>query len=228
MRTLILVSILFFSLNAYSQVLSDININCFRDSQAKFIGGEDALNKFFGLNLQYTKDMSYGTMIGVIIIDQYNKEYKTLMINSLGKSCDNEFNRVVQLTKHKWEKNDSINTLYCVINIEFSYAGSKYFIDYQGQPDFIIGGIQLKIYIDKKIKSDEKLVATVNKYYSEKNYKKALPIINQLIKRNPYYSTFYVMRIKSLLSLGKDATKDYWVLTEFLNERKYIDILNNE
>ncbi|MFB6344014.1 hypothetical protein ACE1ET_20005 [Saccharicrinis sp. FJH62] len=67
-------------------------------------------------------------------------------------------------------------------------------------------------------------MTSLNNQYSRNNYKKVLKITDELIRRNPFYDVLYVMRIKALNELGKDASEEYWFLSEFLNEKKYKDL----
>lgn len=221
----ILILTLLFSLISYCQTIQEININDIQYNKAKFIGEEDALQRFFAMNLRYPMDLNYGTLIGIIIIDQKANTIKTLTLNPPGKSYQKEFERIAQMTIDKWEKVDSINTLYCTLTIDFSFMSKNYFIDFQNQPKFISANVVVKNYDSKKLKSDESLIETLNESYAQKDYKKVENITKELIKRNPFTESIYVMRIKALNELGMDASEEFWILTEFLNKKNYSNIL---
>lgn len=205
------------SIKSFGQKLQDIKFKDLAINQAKFEGGENELKKFFAMNLRYPMDLNYGTMIGIVIIDQEKEKLNTLTFNSPGKSYDAEFKRVVKLSQNKWIKNDSLDILYSVLTLDFSYEGSNYFVDYDHQPEFITGNIFLKNFSDNKLNSDEDLISSLNESYKGGEYKKVLKLTDELIKRNPFYPNFYVMRIKALEELGKDSSEEKWVITEFLN-----------
>ncbi len=219
MKNLILLLFITLTLNSFGQKLQDISFEDLNTKQANFIGGTDELKKFFAINLRYPQDIKYGTMIGIVIINQKNNELKTITFNSPGKSYDKEFDRVVQLSKNRWEKNDKLNILYSTITLDFSFEQSNYFTDYDHQPNFIAGNIYLRNYANKKLKSDDKLVKELNENYSKKEYKKVIKLTNELIARNPFYPNFYSIRIKALKALSQDISKDQWILKEFLNQK---------
>ncbi|MFB6344015.1 hypothetical protein ACE1ET_20010 [Saccharicrinis sp. FJH62] len=78
MKLVILFLVISFSIDIYSQNITDINIEDLQNKQAKFIGGNDALQNFFIQNMRYPLEMDYGTMIGIIIIDQKMRLLKPL------------------------------------------------------------------------------------------------------------------------------------------------------
>jgi|SRR5690554_3816010 len=225
MKTTILFLSILFSLSSYSQTFHDLNINDLQKNKAKFIGEEEAIQRFFAMNLRYPMELNYGTLIGIIIIDQKVHTIKTVTLNSPGKSFQKEFERVAQLTTDKWEKVDSVNTLYCTLTVDFSFISNDYFIDYQNQPKFLSGNLVAKNYASKKLKSDESLIESLNEFYAQKDYKKVENVTKELIKRNPFTESIYVMRIKALNELGLDASEEFWILTEFLDKKNYINIL---
>lgn len=225
MKPTILFLILLFSLTTFGQSVYDLDISNLQNNKAKFIGGEENLQRFFAMNLRYPMDLNYGTLIGIIIIDQKANSIKTLALNSPGKSYQKEFERVAQLTNNKWDTVDSVNTLYCTLTIDFSFTSNEYFIDYQNQPNFISGNLVAKNYSSKKLKSDETLIESLNEYYAQNDYKKVEVISNELVKRNPFTESIYAMRIKALNELGLDASEEFWFLTEFLGAKKYSNIL---
>lgn len=166
-------------------------------------------------------------MIGIVIINQNKNKVKTIILNSPGISYSKEVERVVQLSKNKWEKNDSLDVLYSTITFDFSFVNSNYFTDYDNQPKFVVANIALMNFVNKKLETDDKLVKELNDTYSQKDYKKVDKITKELIARNPFYPNFYLMRIRALKALNKDFSEELWMLTEFLNQKEYKNLEQN-
>ncbi len=225
MKKLFLFIFLGISICSYGQKLIDIHNSDLLNHQACFIGGNDLLKKLVATYIRYPENIKYATMIGIIEIDQEKDVINSFTVNSPGDSYDKEFNRVAQLTKGKWEKNDTINTLYITLTLQFKSSSSNYFVDYDSQPSFILGNIFIVNYADENFDSDESLINSLNENYKNQDYKKVLKISKELISRNPFYPNLYLMRIKALKELQKDPSEEIWFLTEFLNNKQYQSIM---
>ncbi len=221
MRLPLLLLILLLYANLHGQDVDISNITNLKHNQAEYIHGELAFKKYLHLNFHYPNEHKYGTMIGIIEFNQSEDKLNTIVVNSLGKSFDIEFERLVKETKGKWKRNDSTSVLYKIVILECYLQRQKRFFKPEDIPSHFTNAIAIKYVDNKLLETEKELERKLDIHYTEKKLDSSLMILNELIRRNPLKVNFYVTRIQILTELQQETCLDYWILTELLGHNDF-------
>jgi hypothetical protein len=181
----------------------------------RFKAGEMGYVSFFSKSIHFPEsDILKGTIANSITKITLNPEGKIIevsFINPIDSSIDNEVLRVVESSKMYWEKCDSIrHDQVFYIQIAFSLSGFKpNLCKPKSQmikklfPEPIVAGIPqsllptLSKWNDSKkpIEKNEDLAQKLDSNLYNEKFQDALPLLNELIKRDPFNRDLYKTRI---------------------------------
>jgi hypothetical protein len=182
----------------------------------RFKYGETGFVSFFTKNIAYPelaiKNGTVGHSIIRVSVDSTGTINGINIINPIDSIIDNEVLRVIYLSRKQWKSCDTIKKdQVFYIQIAFSLPGflpnlcvpkSKEILKYFPEPIVITPPKLLKSDISKENDSiqffyvkNEELSEKVNSFMDKGKYEEALPIINELIKRDPFNRDLYKVRI---------------------------------
>lgn len=152
-----------------------------------------------------------GTLIGGLVFKEGKSRF--ILLNSSEKSLNLEFKRVMARMMKKFQIS-GVDTL--LFHVEYKHTDHNYFVDLKNKPDIIQKPIIMKsrgqISSPSKNRSNSNPVNYENinlvklrKYVDKEKYKKAVSLVNSMIKRNPYMPEFYHLRALCYSNLGKET-----------------------
>jgi hypothetical protein len=179
----------------------------------RFKGGEGNYISFFSKNITIPgpelKNGIFGNLIIKIAIKPSGEINEITVINPIDSIIDNEVIRVIDLSREFWKRMDSVKynqNIY--IQVGFSIAKylpnlfnpkSEKFIKLFPKP------ILIPLESDKQIpffKSQE-ISEKANKSLENEKFGEALPLINELIRRDPFNRDLYKTRIMINIRLNR-------------------------
>jgi len=205
-----------FSENCYSQ-------NYKRPIDYRFKNGVNGYSAFFSKNISYPeasiKAGTIGNSITRVSINPEGDINRIDILNPIDSSIDDMVIRAIDLSGDYWKKCDSIShdqAFY--IQVSFSLPGF-YPVVYEPKnrelvalfPDPVLVTLPAPLLptLSKEnegkiwaIKNEE-LTVKANAYLDSAKYEKALPYINELIKRDPFIRDLYKVRIMVNIKLNR-------------------------
>lgn len=195
----------------------------------RFTGGENQLRQYLGKTTTYPAEAvvrgRMGLSIAAVTVTPNGRVAAITIINSLGNPIDNEVIRVLKGTDGRWNRqqpNNDTETFY--IQLRFQLARHRFF-----SPD--ISGPNIMAPLDitapgppdtstNHILTDNKLMHRMQEAMEASDYALALQLLDEVIRRNPYYLDAYPMRITCSRHLYQRdlARKDARKLKTFMNE----------
>jgi hypothetical protein len=189
----------------------------------RFKGGEMGYVSFFSKSIHYPKiSIEKGTFansITKIKVDPEGKVTEITVINPIDSIIDNEVLRVIDLSKNFWKKCDTIQHDHVFyVQIAFSLPGfqpmlckpksQKIMILFPepiivGIPESLLPAITKENAIKNPIEKSEKLSERLNSNLKNEKFGDALPLLNELIKREPFNRELYKVRIMINIKLNK-------------------------
>lgn len=204
----------------------------------------NAINNVIQKTLRYPIEAAtnkyYGTLVGGLAFNNEQKP-EIIIINPLQECLNIEFKRIMKLLCDNYEFVGNDTLLW---QIEFRMADLNYVLHTKNKPDGISDGIQVLSYgtvmhyskngvnkkMGEKIDLEEKDLSKVKKIMAKKKFKKAIPILNLMIQRNPYMPELYYHRATCYSNIAehKLGCNDYEKITSFLKyEGLELNINNN-
>jgi len=189
----------------------------------RFKNGEVGFTSFFLKNIKYPKkSIQNGTIansITRISINPKGEIDSIFTLNPIDTIIDLEVNRVINLSRNLWKKCDSIehdHVFYIQIAFSLNKIMPNIFDPRSNQlmklfPDPIIITLPEPLINSPDnekepkviIPSDEALAQKLNSYLAASDFGTALPLLNELIKRDPFNRELYKVRIMINIKSGK-------------------------
>ena len=218
MRTclLFLLTFIIFSESAYSQKYK-------KPIDYRFKNGEPGYSGFFSKSVRYpeasVKAGTFGNSITRVSVNPEGEINRIDIMNPIDSAIDNQVLHAIALSKNYWKKCDSIShDQVFYIQITFSLPGfipisykpkRKELVSLFPDPIAITLPGPLLPTLSKEnegriwaIKNDE-LTAKANACLDSAKFEKALPFINELIKRDPFTRDLYKSRIMVNIRLNR-------------------------
>ena len=195
----------------------------------RFPRGQDGFLKYAFENIAYPDSSkfywSFGFSISSISITPKGEIAEIKIINPVDKFIDAEVVKLLEGTKGRWIKCDSIEknqTFYVQIAFKFNFANPR-FCESKSVPyrylflEPIVVTAMTFQEPTRKVFDDQTLAEAGNNMLNEGRYREALLVINELIKRDPFNRELYKIRILVNSNLGRIelVKKDSLMLTNF-------------
>jgi hypothetical protein len=206
----------------------------------RYKGGERALFAFVSSNLRYPVKSLDNNIIGFSItgisITPKGKIDEILIVNPMDEFIEQDIYRVLNMTKGKWLKCDTISTnqtfyLPIVYTITTFAESPSYINPVSDKFNFIepvlITAVKLK---DKYLpETDEYIANMIVEKLNEKQYSEVLDYINESIRRNPFNKELYQLRMYVNRKLNNNdlVIKDSWKMQNFIPGVSLEEIVNN-
>lgn len=231
MRSTFLLIFVFLNLIGHHSIAQEKVIN------TRFKGEEIGLRNFLGQNLKYPvlsqQDKSIGYSITGITITPEGKIFEISTLNRIDESIEKDIYRVLQMTKNKWLKCDTISTnqtfyvqiVYVLGNtpsINNPVKDKHNFID-------LVVLTALGLGNDNYLSESDEAIATKLGEALEKNkYSKAQSYIDELIRRNPFNKELYQLRMTINRKLNKNdlILKDIQKMQNFIPGVSLDELIN--
>lgn len=172
----------------------------------RFEGGDSAFYSFLRSELRYPRSSIRNSVVGLsvasITINPKGKIESITIINSVGKSIDKEVRSALKSTQRRWLACDTITTnqtfyLQVIFNIEIQ--GNKIDIGVRpltktdfSQPIVVVSLVSRNLKLPL---SNETLSNELSSLIELKDYKRALPIVNEIVKRRPFEPDLYQLQL---------------------------------
>ena len=236
MRTtaLIILILISFSNDLYSQKTKN-------PIDYRFKNGKNGFSTFFYQTIDYPLTAMENGIVGNCFIKTTIKPTGEIsdisIINPVDSTIDNEVMRVIKLSQKLWKKCDTIDhdqIFYIQVAFSFFFVQPNTFAPKSQELaklflEPIIVTIVKKGETKKPILKDDELAAKANLYLSANKYPEALPLVNELIKRDPFNIQLYKIRIeinKYMNNLGL-AESESLRLNNFIDGYSLDDLLKN-
>lgn len=194
----------------------------------RFKIGEDGYISFFSRNITFpataTKNGTVANSITRISLNPEGEIDSIAVINPIDSIIDNEVLRVIELSRNKWEKCDTIkHDQVFYIQIAFSLKGvqpnlckpkTQAIIKLFPEPILInfpkpgLSTLSKEVEARIIVKKNEELSEKANSYMDNGKLEEALPYINELIKRDPFNRDLYKVRIMINIKLNRPELVD--------------------
>lgn len=200
------------------------------DINSRFIGGSDGFNEYIAKNAGYPlkslNALTVGLSVASLTISPNGHIEDVSILNSIDNSIDREVIRLLMSTGGKWRASDSIKcNQKIILQLAFIINGTKYHYSYLSEPHISEPAMIIAYSQNTPVtfKSDDKLQSMMNKHLKKKNYKKCVDCLDELIRRNPYNTKAYQIRIMCNGRLGNasQVESDTKVLTGFNNNQPW-------
>ncbi len=174
---------------------------------SRFKGGSEGFYRFMTENLKYpvqsVNSKTIGYSITGITVTPEGKIKEISIINPLDESIDNEIITVLEKTKNKWIKSKTLTTdqtFYVQVVYRMDYlAGLDPGGDYPVrdvydflEPVYIAEAVRKKIDLPE---ANDSIRARISKSMKENKNEDALRYTCELIRRNPFNTELYQLRI---------------------------------
>ncbi|MGD1891034.1 MAG: TonB family protein [Cyclobacteriaceae bacterium] len=193
-------------------------------------GGADAFYKLTQNTLRYPGDVHrdgiMGTAIVSFVLTPDGEITDIKIVNSLGQDIDALITSGVSRTKELWRPDSSqMNDYILYLPVIYIYNDIP-FQQTVHQADFLLREIKLLNFgetrshrVRVKIREDHFLYERAITHFHDRKYKKAIPHLDELIRRDPFNKDYYMMRAFSRYQLGNksDACLDYQKIRTLLH-----------
>lgn len=192
--------------------------------KSAYKGGEYAFYYLFASQLTYTDNSTLGLTILSWKVEN-GKVDSVSVLNSLGKKTDKEVLRVIKLTENNW--NPSASAAHYYLPIKFRTSQLDYFVD-EFPPSFLPEVVVISLET-RNFKSDDFLVSKLNKLIKHQKFEKSLPVLDELILRNPFSQLIRETRIYCLNQLKSFdlACQDVTFLENYLGAASKYPCIEN-
>lgn len=172
----------------------------------RFEGGDSAFYSFLRSELRYPASSIRNSVVGLsvasITINPAGKIESIAIVNSVGKSIDKEVKSALKSTRRRWLACDTITTnqtyyLQVIFNMEIQ--GNK--IDIGVKPltkEFFSQPIVVVSLVSRNLKlplTNDALSNELSHSIEKEDYNRALPIVNEIIKRRPFEPDVYQLQL---------------------------------
>lgn len=216
-------------------LMSPINANDSTYINKRYKGGEYALRKIIIDNLIYPTESAerciVGTSVSSMRINKTGEIVEIKILNPLRKEIDKAVIKALNKTKDGWLRDmDSNNDTIFYFQILFKLENIDFFKQQVKSPNLIYEITIIAYGSDsyKNFISDDKLIENININYNKKAYNELLPLLNEAIRRNPFYTQFYQLRILCYENLNMDQElihDDTNKLIKYIDNKSIDDIL---
>jgi hypothetical protein len=233
MKTKIILS--FFLVTMLTTVSIVIKANDTTYINKRYMGGAKALRLNIQLKLKYPSksvdECTVGTSLSSVKIKNTGEILEIKILNSLSSDIDDVVINALGQTKGNWLKDDkNTNDTIFYFQIQFKFNEIDFFQS-QVSSENLLDEIFIIGYGGKSCKNfipDEKLIEMINLNYKSNSFEKLLPLLNESIRRNPFYCQFYQMRVRCYKNLNMDQVlikDDNLKLSKFIDNKTINDIL---
>ena len=231
MRTTFLLIFVFLNLAGNTLIAQENVIN------TRFKGKETGLRTLLAKNLNYPalslEEKSIGYSITGITITPEGKIFEISTINPIDESIEKDIYRVLQMTKNKWLKSDTVSTNQ-TFYVQIAYAlGNTPVIEnpVKDKHNFIdvIVVTALGLGNDNFLpESDESIATKLGEALEKNKYSKAQSYIDELIRRNPFNKELYQLRMTNSRKLNKNELiiKDIQKMQNFIPGVSLDELIN--
>lgn len=182
----------------------------------RYPGGTLALRKFLGMNMDYPPSAVENAIVGFSLssctINPDGSIKEVSIINPVNPSIDSAMSEVLYMTEGRWKttEKDTLETFY--VQVVFSLSGIPFYTNTLTAEN-VLETIDITAmgvtYGGNEDKSDEFIANSINESLKSKDYATALKYLDEAIRRNPYRSDLYQIRIMVNTRLGdKDRVMD--------------------
>lgn len=175
----------------------------------RYEGGAEAFYRLLGRNLRYPAEARHAGVIGTAILGftllPEGRVTDLKIVNSLGRSIDDEVQQVFAKTADKWLSAPGNVAARMYLPIAFTIDGIP-LIRAGIDDDLFIEEIVVKAFgpMRTNIRSREKLIKMLYKFIEKKKHRKALHYADELIRRDPLNRQWYLVRSSIYKEMGQD------------------------
>lgn len=192
----------------------------------RFEGGVVAFYEFLNQNLMFPSsalDQSIiGTAIVSFVLSPEGKISQIEMVNSLHSRIDAQITQVIKATRNMWLPAENKNEAEKMLFLPITYVIDDHkFLQNFLKPYYLGRTAIINTYgATGEIKNDKFYIERANMHYEAKQYQETLKYLNELIRRNPYNESLYLMRGNAYYNLGKQqkACEDFNKIQTFLRK----------
>lgn len=200
--------------------------------EKRFAGGVMALNQYLSSRIRYPMQAQQAAVVGTslisFVVTPAGKLINVAVVNSLGNAIDNEVVRIIHETHKRWlpaDKSESQDSIMLFLPTTFLLNNTTFYVE-PFKPDFIMDElvvVAFNRFVGSALQDDDYYVAKLNSASQKKATKRMLPMINELIRRNPYSDQLYFQRakIERELGLSEEACSDYKKIIYFLGRTSF-------
>jgi hypothetical protein len=207
----------------------------------RFDGGPAGFNSFFtnSIKLSDTLCCVVGNLITRISISPEGTINKIDIVNPIDSITESEIIRVIKLSEKHWKKSDAIthNEIFYIQTVistsdfipNYYRPFSEHFKRFFLEPIIIVRYINVHQYDIKPIKN-ETILDQMNILLDSSKYEESLPLVNELIRRDPFNRDLYKVRIMVNYNLDRkeQVTSDNNKLIDFAEGYSLDDILSDK
>jgi hypothetical protein len=196
---------------------------------SRYKGQETGLRKYIAKNLRYPskslENKSIGYSITGITITPEGKIFEISTINSIDESIEKEIFRVLQMTKNKWLKCDTISTnqtFYIPIVYVITTLGETPVFNNPVNDKYnFIQPIILTVEVWKNEnlpETNESIATKIGDELKKNEYNEAISYIDESIRRNPFNKELYQLR----MSINRKLNKNDLIIKDFQKMQNFI------
>ncbi len=174
---------------------------------SRYAGGAQAFYQFLGKTLRYPPRAKgtarVGTSIVELTLSSEGKFTNLEVINPLGKGIDEDIMQTFQKTEDQWLALPGVSPIRMYFFITYMINKRSF---YRMAPDSTLFQEEVSVNAYGSIhlpqRSNARLIKNLDKFQEKKNFKKALKVVNELIRRDPLNSQWYLQRSSINDALG--------------------------
>ena len=190
---------------------------------SRYEGGPQAFYKILGETLEYPRGARESGRVGTSIVELTLSPEGTFtrleIINPLGKEIDEDILQTFQKTEDQWLALPGVSPIRMYFVITYMINNQSF---YRMTPDTTL--FQEEVAVNaygntrRKSRPHARLIENLHKFREKKKFKKALRFADELIRRDPLNSQWYLLRsnINSELGHRKAVCQDLSKLRHFL------------
>lgn len=192
----------------------------------RFEGGAVAFYEFLNQNLFFPSSAFdqgiVGTAIVSFVLTPEGRINQIEMVNPLHGRIDAHIIQVIKATQSMWLPAEHTSEAEKILFLPLTYVIDDHkFMQNFLKPYYLGRAVIIHAYGAKdEIKEDQFYIENANKHYEAKQYQESLKYLNELIRRNPYHESLYLMRGNAYHNLGKQekACEDFNKVRTFLRK----------
>lgn len=180
----------------------------------RFVGGDSAFYQLMKKELHYPAGAIRNSVVGLSVssvsINSMGEIESIAIVNSVGKNIDKEVRSALKATRRHWLKCDTLSTLqtfYLQVIFNIEVQGNKTDIgahpltrDHFSDPVVVISTVSRNLKLPL---SNELLNSELSLAIEQKEYQKALTLVNEMIKRRPYEPDLYQLQLFAAKKLNR-------------------------
>ena len=219
MRNLLLAPLLFFSLFLAAQ---DTVRHVSEFPASRYAGGSQAFYQFLGETLRYPPRAMGAARVGTsmveVTVSSEGKFTNLEVINPLGKGVDEDILQTFQQTEDQWLAQPGVSPIRMYFVITYMINNHSF---YRIAPSSKLfqEEVSVNAYNRRVLQRPHaRLIKNLHKFQEKKKFKRALKVVNELIRRDPLNSQWYLQRssINDALGHREAVCQDLAKLRHFL------------